>query len=154
MDNASKALIIAGAVLIAVMLVSVGVMIYQQASGVIGQGQSSMDALEVQMANQIYTQYIGNAKNRNACAQLIDTAAQQISAGAEHTVELKTVKVPSRTAGATTSTESNATVKTADDMRNLARGVRAESNYTYKIEVSKTDTSGYYTELTITGTKG
>ena len=38
MDNASKALIIAGAVLIAVMLVSVGVLVYNNSIGVIKTG--------------------------------------------------------------------------------------------------------------------
>ena len=140
MDNASKELNIESAVLISVMLVSVGVMIYQQAAGVIGQGQSSMDALEVQMANQIYTQYLGNKKNRNACAQLLDTASQQKAAGAEHTVDFSFVNMPSGVA--------------ATDLKAAAKTIRSTSNYTYNIEVETTDSSGYITKIKITGVNG
>ena len=74
MDNASKALIIAGAVLIAVMLVSVGVMIYNNAVGVIDTGRDSMDRLSINMENSEFEQYLGTNKRRQDVVQLIKLA--------------------------------------------------------------------------------
>ena len=45
MENASKALIIAGAILLAILIITLGIVIYQQASGVIN--NSSMSQVEV-----------------------------------------------------------------------------------------------------------
>ena len=39
MENASKALVIAGAILISILLVSVGIMIYSGASGIFNRGK-------------------------------------------------------------------------------------------------------------------
>lgn len=150
MDNASKALIIAGAVLIAVMLVSVGVMIYQQAQGVITQGQSNMDALEITMANQIYTSYEGANKNRSAVGQLLDVISQQYDAASEHTVAV-TIE-----AGTNTSIDfglSGEDGTKPDKIRAAASAIRTASNYKYKVEFGK-DQNGYIENCTITATKG
>ena len=143
MDNASKALIIAGAVLIAVMLVSVGVMIYNQAAGVIGQGQSNMDALEITMANQPYTQYEGANKNRNAVGQLLDTIAQAYDAGAEHTVSVTIESAPKTFSDNTNTSE----------IREAAKEIRKASNYKYTVTFDK-DQNGYIDSCKIVGSKG
>lgn len=57
MENASKALIIAGAILLAILLISLGIMIYNQASGVVN--NNAMSEVEVQQFNQKFTQYEG-----------------------------------------------------------------------------------------------
>ena len=41
MENASKALIIAGAILLAILIISLGIMIYNQASGVVNNNAMS-----------------------------------------------------------------------------------------------------------------
>ena len=148
MDNASKALIIAGAVLIAVMLVSVGVMIYNQAAGVITQGQSNMDALEITMANQTYTQYEGANKNRNAVGQLLDTIAQAYDAASEHTVAVE-IK------GGETNDNINvaAGTITPSTIRTAATNIRKASNYKYTVVFGK-DQNGYIDSVTITASKG
>ena len=57
MENASKALIIAGAILLSILIISLGVMIYNNASGVVK--NSSMNQVEIQQFNQQFTQYEG-----------------------------------------------------------------------------------------------
>ena len=57
MENASKALIIAGAILLAILIISLGIMIYNQAAGVVN--NNSMSEVEIQEFNQKFTQYEG-----------------------------------------------------------------------------------------------
>lgn len=57
MENASKALIIAGAILLAILIISLGIMIYNQAAGVVN--NNAMSEVEIQQFNQKFTQYEG-----------------------------------------------------------------------------------------------
>ena len=61
MENASKALLIAGAVLIVILIIGVGMAIYQGSTGTINKATSKMSAQEIEMANQDYAPYIGNS---------------------------------------------------------------------------------------------
>lgn len=60
MENASKALIIAGAILLAILIITLGIVIYQQASGVIN--NSSMTQVEITQFNSQFTQYQGKQR--------------------------------------------------------------------------------------------
>ena len=57
MENASKALIIAGAILISILLISLGILIYNQATNITN-GQQ-MTEVEVSSYNSKFTQYEG-----------------------------------------------------------------------------------------------
>ena len=57
MENASKALIIAGAILLAILIIGLGVFIYNQASNAIG--NTGMDQLAVQQFNGQFEAYEG-----------------------------------------------------------------------------------------------
>ena len=71
MENASKALIIAGAILLAILIISLGIMIYQQAAGVAQTDQ--LDAVEISTFNQNFTQYEGNNKRGAEVNSLLNT---------------------------------------------------------------------------------
>ena len=58
MENASKALIIAGAILLAILIISLGIMIYNQASGVVN--NNAISEVDVTSFNQKFTQYEGD----------------------------------------------------------------------------------------------
>ena len=58
MENASKALIIAGAILLAILIISLGIMIYNQASGVVN--NNAMSEVDITSFNQKFTQYEGD----------------------------------------------------------------------------------------------
>lgn len=62
MDNASKALIMAGAILIAVALVSLGVYLYQSAAAKVTDGTRQVDASQMLMLNSKIVQYCGEVK--------------------------------------------------------------------------------------------
>lgn len=60
MENASKALIIAGAILLAILLISLGIMIYNQAQSVVD--GSGMTEAELSTFNSKFTKYEGIQK--------------------------------------------------------------------------------------------
>ena len=74
MENASKALIIAGAILLSILIISLGIMIFRQASGVIS--NNAMDEVAVETFNEQFTQYEGKkvkGANVNALLQKIES---------------------------------------------------------------------------------
>ena len=74
MENASKALIIAGAILLSILLISLGIMIYNNAKGTIN--DANIDAESAQAFNQKFSQYAGQRKSgddMNALVQAIQT---------------------------------------------------------------------------------
>ena len=70
MENASKALIIAGAILISILLISLGIMIYNQAKTVTDSQQ--MDAVAIQQYNAQFEQYAGTKKSGAQVRALIN----------------------------------------------------------------------------------
>ena len=71
MENASKALIIAGAILIALLLISVGIMLFNGSSGLFNSARSRMSDQEKTMFNQSFTMYAGNRVSGSSVRELI-----------------------------------------------------------------------------------
>lgn len=71
MENATKALLIAAAVLIAILIISLGVVIYQKAS----ESMSNMDMTEYQITqfNDKFKKYEGTSKNGSEVNAMLDT---------------------------------------------------------------------------------
>lgn len=61
MENASKALIIAGSVLIAILLISLGLLIFKSTQGATDQTQDLGKTLEVQQFNSQFLKYCGDS---------------------------------------------------------------------------------------------
>lgn len=59
MENASKALLIAGAILIAILIIGVGMMVMQGGEGITGTALLEMSAQEKDMFNDKFTRYAG-----------------------------------------------------------------------------------------------
>lgn len=72
MENASKALLIAGAILICILLIGVGMMIFQSAQGTISEAVSQMSSSEKDMFNQQFKQYEGTRVNGSQVKALIN----------------------------------------------------------------------------------
>lgn len=62
MENASKALIIAGAILISIILISIGIMVVQSAGVIVEGGKTQLDAQQKQMFNSQFENYSGLQK--------------------------------------------------------------------------------------------
>jgi len=59
MENASKALIIAGAILIAILLISAGIMVLNSTKGVMDEGKKASKIIEVEQYNSHFKRYCG-----------------------------------------------------------------------------------------------
>ena len=87
MENASKALIIAGAILLSILIIGLGMYIYQQASGAMA--GANLDPQKAQAYNQEFLNYEGTKTGSNVKAlynviqnhnrTYTDDASQQIS---------------------------------------------------------------------------
>ena len=102
MENASKALIIAGAILLAILLISVGIMIFNQAQDTIT--NSGMSEAEITAFNNKFLKYEGKQKG-TIVKSLVQEVLSSNSNNAERKVKMKGTAVG---AGAT-STESPTT---------------------------------------------
>ncbi len=71
MENASKALIIAGAILLAISIIGLGVFIFRQAANVIDTG--TMDQLVVSQFNAQFEPYLGTNVSGSNVKQLVKT---------------------------------------------------------------------------------
>ncbi len=86
MENASKALIIAGAILISILLISVGVMVMNSADSVVGTAGDQMDQAAIESFNARFTQYAGT--QRGSTIKSLMNTVNSVTAGGEHTIEI------------------------------------------------------------------
>ncbi len=77
MENASKALIIAGAILLAILIISLGIIIYQQAAGIVN--NNSMNDVEITQFNSRFTQYQGKQKGTTVRALLQEVLSNNMT---------------------------------------------------------------------------
>lgn len=73
MENASKALIIAGAILISILLISVGIIVMNSINKPIDQATGSADSQAIEMFNSKFTGYIGGGQSAQSMKSLINT---------------------------------------------------------------------------------
>ncbi len=111
MENASKALLLAAAILIAIILISLGVYIVSQGSDVIGQGGQALDEVAIQQFNSKFDIYAGT-KTGTQLKSLIKTvnASNQSNPGQQVTLTDSTGKsviTPKTTDNITTYTANN-----------------------------------------------
>lgn len=91
MENASKALIIAGAILLSILIITLGIFIYQQASGVVK--NNSMNQFEIQTFNEKFTQSEGTNVRGPEVNTLLNRIIQNNVANQDDTSKQVKVKV-------------------------------------------------------------
>ena len=89
MENATKALIIAGAVLISILLISVGIMVFNASSDPINQAQNSSEQQAVQMFNEAFSQYLGTNITGQQAKSLISAVNGSNAKNADHQIKLE-----------------------------------------------------------------
>ena len=97
MENASKALIIAGAILLAILIIGLGMVVYSRASGALD--TSTIDQQKVQAYNSPYEQYFGDKVSGSQVRGLIDTVRAHNNATISDQSLL--IKITSSATGAT-----------------------------------------------------
>lgn len=130
MENASKALIIAGAILISILLISVGIIIMNAINDPVQQGAEAAGGQAIEIFNQRFTGYLGSGVDYSTVKQFITTvnsANGQLSSAMK--IEF----------------DKDSAVKTIGDL---------DRKKTYKVEMFDKkpagDTDGYYDTVKIT----
>ena len=140
MENASKALIIAGAILLAILIITLGIFIFQQASEVTR--DSSISDVEIIQFNEKFTSHEGENVRGSEVNSLLATIVQNNVANQDDTSKQVKISVTSSNWNGTKPTSTTAPTSTANTGR-------AQTGKTYKV-VCTTDTStGYVTTVTI-----
>ena len=121
MENASKALIIAGAILLAILLISLGIMIFTQAQDTVT--NSGMSEAEVQSFNSKFTKYEGDIKGT-----MVKSLVQEVLSnnGNENNAERK-IKMKGTDIGCTDYSETPTT-----------SGIKNNETYTVTMEYATT----------------
>lgn len=133
MENASKALIIAGAILLAILIISLGIMVLNQGKDIIG--GSGMSKAQIQAFNSTFTQYEGSKKGsevRSLIQEVIASNALEENKDAERKVSLTLNGSEIIASGAATATGTSAIKNTAsyEVTFNYNNGLVSEINVT------------------------
>lgn len=124
MENASKALIIAGAILISIVLVSVGVLVVQQLNP--SDALDSMSAQEIQAFNSKFESNIGTNKTGTVVKSLLSTIATHNAQTDDTNKQIKVSK----------GTYSNGSFTAGDAVFTPAAGADTNSISTYRAGIS------------------
>ena len=140
MENASKALIIAGAILLAILIISLGILIYNQASGIVN--GNTMDSVKISEFNTQFTQYEGTKSGtqvRSLAQVVLSNNVSQDDASKRVTFKIKDA-----------STETTIVNSTATEITNIEK-ITAGGTYEVKCTYSTTGAnSGLVTSILAT----
>lgn len=123
MENASKALIIAGAILLSILIIGLGMAIYQQASGAIG--NANMDPQKIQAYNSEFASYEGT-KSGTQVRALLDIIRSHNLANTDDP-SLNVVAMTSSAAGVTAAPTELVTATAINDIK---KTINAGKTYT------------------------
>lgn len=140
MENASKALIIAGAILLAILIISLGIMIYNRAAGVVN--NSSVDEVEVSSFNQKFQQYEGTnirGAQVNALIQQIASSNVTNQSDSSRQVALKV----------TANNWQGSNKPNGDVILNTSDAGKAQSGRTYDVTTETDSKTGFINTITI-----
>ena len=82
MENASKALIIAGAILLAILIIGLAVFVYNQAANTVG--DTGLDQLAIRQINGQFEPYLNTEMGASYAKSLIDTINSNNAAGTNY----------------------------------------------------------------------
>ena len=86
MENASKALLIAGSVLIVILLIAVGVRVFNSTQGTTDSVETTMNATEIAMFNNKFLQHVGANKSKAQAVSLLNQVIANNSSTSNHRV--------------------------------------------------------------------
>lgn len=94
MENASKALIIAGAILLSILIISLGIMVYNNAKNTVG--SANLSKQEIQTFNSQWENYDGSNKSASEVKSMIQAViasnADETKSGKNRTVQVNNAK--------------------------------------------------------------
>ena len=141
MENASKALIIAGAILLSILLIGMGVYVYNMASGTMK--SANMNDQEIQAYNGPFEDYGGdNVSGSQAMALCDKVKTHNLAHQTDLSKQIEVTEKAAQDKDSQTFTQSQASTATK-----VKQGLR--SGYTYKITYGYDSMTGYVTQIGI-----
>lgn len=125
MENASKALIIAGAILLSILIIGLGMAIYQQASGAIG--NANMDQQKIQAYNSEFASYEGTKSGTQVRALLDIIRSHNLANTDDPSLNVKVLDIGTSAADTTTAPDK---LVTAAEVNNIKKQINAGKTYT------------------------
>ena len=110
MENASKALIIAGAILLAISIIGVGMFVFNRANSTVQQTTDQMTSLEISTFNSQFEQYSGKARGSEVKTLLSRVEASNGSYDGSTGASARSVAVHKGPSGTTGSVSNTSTV--------------------------------------------
>lgn len=144
MENASKALIIAGAILLSILIISLGIAIFNQASGVVN--NNAMNEVEISSFNQKFTQYEGSNVKGSQINALLNQVIQNNVTYQDDTS--KQVKIAPKTLSAT---NWQGAIPTGGVVTKSSETGKAMTGKTYKVTCSTDEKTGLVNNVEIEG---
>lgn len=138
MENASKALIIAGAILLSILLIGLGMMVYSKAKGTLD--DTGIDDVAVQTFNSKFTDYEGTNVSGASVNALLTTIVNN-NRTYNGTDKSKQVNVTITGATLTTGTDPSGSAPTAT--------LKVPTGYSYTVTTAADTGSGYINAVTI-----
>lgn len=139
MENASKALLIAGAILIAILLIGIAMMVFSNINGMTGIASQQVDQMEVSAFNRQFEQYAGErVSGSNVKALISNINASNATYADDESRQIK-LTTGSETGITATSWTAGNPVKITGTIGN---------NFRYKVEFD-TNTAGFITSVKI-----
>lgn len=131
MENASKALIIAGAILISILLISIGIILINSGRDITSTGTSGMQSQKIETFNSKFTAYEGE-KTGSEIRSLIGAVNASNATDSEHQV-----KVTGVTSAANLTSTKKYTVTVNYCPANVPEGATTEQGYIYQIDIKE-----------------
>lgn len=141
MENASKALIIAGAILISILIIAIGMYIYTNSESSIRNATSQMSTQEKSAFNQTWYTYEGSQLGSN-CRALIAQIISSNSTNVNEASKLISLKVDGETV---TPEINNIQSEAMTELRNTI-----DLRHTYTVTTNQNEETGLVDEIVIT----
>ena len=141
MENASKALIIAGAILISILIIAIGMYIYTNSQASIYGATAQMSTQEKSAFNQTWTIYEGNQLGTN-CRTLISQLISSNSTNSNEAGKLISLTVDGETV---TPEVNNIQSEAMTELRDTI-----DLRHTYTVTTNQNETTGLVDEIVIT----
>lgn len=133
MENASKALIIAGAILISILLITIGIILINSGRDVTEAGTAGMNSQKIQTFNAQFTAYEGTKKG-SEIRGIFNTVNASNATDDQHQVEFDTAEDCIIKAADLVATK-NYTVTINYCPSTVPTGITSEPGYIYKISI-------------------
>ena len=142
MENASKALIIAGAILLAILIIGLGIFIYRQAANTVS--DTGMDQLAIQQFNAQFTQYDSKTVSGGSARALYDTVVNNNNTDTEK--RFVSLNLVAKTADGT----KNIVLADTDASKVDGRKSDIKASAKYKVKIEPDTKTGLTNKITIT----